>query len=51
MATLSDGRTVHVSRIDSPDGDVRAEIQRGTVKVANRWIKKQSEPKRKARRS
>jgi hypothetical protein len=51
MATLSDGRTVHVSRIDNPNGDVRAEIQAGNVKVANRWIKPESPKKKKARRS
>jgi hypothetical protein len=51
MATLSDGRTVHVSRIDDLNGDVRKQIERGEVRVANRWIKKKSEPKTKARRS
>lgn len=51
MATLDDGRTVHVSRIDSPTGDVRELINQGKVRVVNRWIKKQPEPKRKARRS
>lgn len=51
MALLSNGRTVHVSRIDDINGDVRKAIERGEVKVVNRFIKKQSEPKRKARRS
>jgi hypothetical protein len=51
MATLSDGRMVHVNRIDDPDGDVRKEIERAAVKVVNRWIKPKSEPKKKARRS
>lgn len=40
MATLTDGITVHVSRIDNLDGDVRKRIERGEVKVTNRWIKK-----------
>jgi hypothetical protein len=40
MARLSDGRLVHVSRIDPYDGDVRKEIESGTVRVVNRWIKK-----------
>lgn len=51
MAELTDGRTVHASRIDSFDGDVRAQIERGEVRVKNRWIRKPSEPKTKARRS
>lgn len=51
MVELSDGRTVHASRIDSYTGDVRAEIDAGSVKVRNRWIKKKSNPKTKARRS
>lgn len=38
MATLSDGRIVHVGRLDY-DGDVKKEIDAGSVKVANRWIK------------
>jgi hypothetical protein len=50
MATLSDGRVVHVSRIDRYDGDVRQEVEQGKVKVANRWIKK-VERKTRARRS
>lgn len=40
LAELSDGRTVHVSRIDSPEGDVREQIEKGEVKVVNRWIKR-----------
>lgn len=51
MAELSDGRIVHVSRIDSSTGDIHQEIMAGRVRVANRWIKKAAEPKRKARRS
>jgi hypothetical protein len=51
MIELSDGRTVHSKRVDDQNGDVRREIEHGTVKVKNRWIKKKSEPKRKARRS
>jgi len=51
MAELSDGRTVHVDRIDAFDGDVRQQIQAGEVKVKNRWIKKPAEQKTKARRS
>lgn len=55
MAELSDGRIVHTSRIDNLDGDIRAEIDTGQVKVSNRFIKKkdkeQAEPKTKARRS
>lgn len=43
MAELSDGRLVHVSRIDPYDGDVRKEIESGAVKVVNRWIKKKRE--------
>jgi len=50
VATLSDGRVVHVNRIDRPDGDVRQAIEAGEVKVANRWIKK-IPPKKRARRS
>ena len=38
MATLSDGRIVHVSRIDKQNGDVRQAVEAGEVKVANRWI-------------
>lgn len=48
MATLSDGTTVHTSRIDDPNGDVRARIEAGEVRVANRWIPKPA-PKRKDR--
>lgn len=51
MAELTDGRTVHVERIDQMNGDVRAQIERGEVKVKNRWIKKKPEPKTKVRRS
>jgi len=51
MAELSDGRIVHVSRIDSTTGDIRQQIERGLVKVKNRWIKNKPEPKKKARRS
>jgi hypothetical protein len=51
MAELSDGRVVHVSRIDRHDGDIRQQIQQGTVKIMNRWIKKRPDPKTKARRS
>ena len=51
MAELTDGRTVHVSRIDRLDGDVRKEIDSGKVRIKNRWIKKKAEPKPKARRS
>ena len=43
MAELSDGRIVHVSRIDRQDGDIRAEIVKGQVQVRNRWIKKKRE--------
>lgn len=51
MAVLSDGRVVHVSRIDSFTGDIRKEIEAGVVKVKNRWIKKRAPAKTKARRS
>ena len=51
MAELTDGRTVHVSRIDSYDGDVRKEIDAGHVKVRNRWIKKPAPENSRARRS
>jgi hypothetical protein len=50
LVTLSDGTTVHADRIDSFNGDVRARIDDGEVKVVNRWIKK-PDPKKKARRS
>ena len=43
MADLTDGRTVHVGRIDRLDGDVRAQIDKGEVKVARRWWGKQTE--------
>ena len=51
MAELTDGRTVHVSRIDAYDGDVRKQINAGEVKIKNRWIKKPPERKTTARRS
>lgn len=38
MATLSDGRVVHVSRIDQ-GGDLHDQIGE-KLKVTNRWIKK-----------
>jgi len=44
MANLTDGRIVHVNRIDRLDGDVRAQIDKGEVKVARRWwTKKETE--------
>ena len=51
LVELTDGRTVHVNRIDSPTGDVRKEIDAGKVKVKNRWIKKPAPKKKTARRS
>lgn len=51
MIELTDGRTVHANRVDDYTGDVRKQISRGEVKVKNRWIKKKSEPKPKARRT
>jgi len=46
MATLSDGRIVHVSRIDKDSGDVRQQVQKGEVKVANRWLIRPTKKKR-----
>jgi hypothetical protein len=51
MAELSDGRVVHVTRIDKHDGDIRQEIERGLVKVRNRFIRKEPPKKKTARRS
>jgi hypothetical protein len=51
MATLSDGRSVHVSRLDSVKGDVKQEIDAGKVKVTNRWIKPKPKKKKTARKS
>jgi hypothetical protein len=51
LIELSDGRTVHASRVDGYGGDVRKEIDAGTVKVVNRWIRKRPDPKPKARRN
>ena len=51
LVTLSDGRSVHADRIDRMDGDVRAQIDKGEVKVINRWLRKKPAEKKKARRS
>jgi hypothetical protein len=51
MIELTDGRTVHASRVDALTGDVRAEIDSGKVKVKNRWIRKPAPKKKTARRS
>lgn len=48
MATLTDGRVVHVSRIDV-GGDLHDKIG-PELQVKNRWIKK-NQLKKKARRS
>lgn len=45
MATLSDGRVVHVSRIDV-GGDLHEEIG-DSLKVVNRWLKKDMLDKKK----
>lgn len=39
MAELSDGRTVHVSRIDDKNSELAKEIKNGKIKVINRWKK------------
>jgi hypothetical protein len=39
MAELSDGTTVHVSRLDNPESELAKEIQSGRIKVVNRWKK------------
>ena len=39
MAELSDGRTVHVSRIDDKNSELAREIKNGKIKVINRWKK------------
>lgn len=51
MVTLTDGRSVHASRLDKMDGDVRVQIDKGEVKVVNRWLRKKPAEKKKARRS
>jgi hypothetical protein len=40
MIELSNGKIVHAHRVDSYEGDVRKQIERGEVKVRNRWIKR-----------
>lgn len=37
MVTLSDGRSVHATRVDNYDGDIREQIDKGEVKVEYRW--------------
>jgi hypothetical protein len=39
MAELSDGTTVHVSRIDDKNSELAKEIKTGKIKVINRWKK------------
>jgi len=39
MAELSDGTTVHVSRLDNPESELAKLIESGKVKVVNRWKK------------
>ena len=39
MARLSNGRIVHVKRID-PGGDLYDSIGKGGLKIVDRWIKK-----------
>lgn len=39
MAELSDGTTVHVSRLDNPESELAKQIQSGKIKVVNRWKK------------
>ena len=51
LIELDDGRTVHASRVDKMDGDVRKQIEAKEVRVRNRWIKKKPPKKKTARRS
>ena len=39
MAELSDGSTVHVSRLDDENSDLAKDIRDGKIKVVNRWNK------------
>lgn len=39
MAELSDGSTVHVSRLDDENSDLAKDIRDGKIKVVNRWKK------------
>ena len=39
MVELSDGRTVHVSRIDDKNSELAKEMKTGKIKVINRWKK------------
>jgi hypothetical protein len=39
MAELSDGTTVHVSRLDDPESEVAKLISDGKLKIVNRWKK------------
>lgn len=43
LVQLSNGKTVHASRVDSYESDVHEDILSGKVKVVNRWIKKKDE--------
>ena len=46
MATLSDGRHVHVGRIEK-GGDLYDKISESGLQVVNRWIKKEDKKEKK----
>lgn len=46
MATLSNGVAVHMSRLER-NGDVQELVEKGKVKVTNRWRKPLEDKKKK----
>lgn len=39
LVELSNGKIVHADRVDALNGELREAIERGDIKIVNRWIK------------